>query len=107
VLFTRVLFTRGGRSVSPDTWSVLLDGFERDIALAVSGGSVPTWTPPADAGPLPVALLERARRVLDAQADAVAILERIKHDAGAQLGAIDAVPPGSGFERPLLLDVRG
>lgn len=88
-------------------WSAILDGFERDIALAVSGGNVPSWTPPSDVGPLPASLAERARQVLDAQADAVAILNRVKHDAGTQLGAIDAVPSGSASDRPLLLDVRG
>ncbi|MGF6833034.1 hypothetical protein QF015_001199 [Paenarthrobacter sp. TE4293] len=93
--------------MSPDQWSAILDGFERDIALAVSGGDVPTWTPPVDAGPLPASLAERARRVLDAQADAAAILARLKHDAGTQLAAIDAVPSGSLSARPLLLDVRG
>ncbi|WP_159708740.1 hypothetical protein [Arthrobacter sp. 18067] len=90
-----------------EKWSAILDGFERDIALAVSGGDVPSWTPPVDAGPLPASLADRARRVLDAQADAVAILNRAKHDAGTQLGAIDAVPSGSVSDRPLLLDVRG
>ncbi|TVU59696.1 hypothetical protein FQP90_18520 [Paenarthrobacter nitroguajacolicus] len=93
--------------MSPDPWSAILDGFERDIALAVSGKVVPPWTPPLDAGPLPASLADRARRVLDAQADAVAILNRAKHDAGTQLSAIDAVPSGPGSDRPLLLDVRG
>lgn len=93
--------------MSPDTWAAILEGFERDIALAVSGGSPAVWSPPVGAGPLPAGLVERARRVLDAQADAIAILNRVKHDAGTQLGAIDAVPSGPGLERPLLLDVRG
>ncbi|MEJ1116540.1 hypothetical protein WBN73_19745 [Paenarthrobacter sp. CCNWLY172] len=93
--------------MSHETWSAVLDGFERDIALAVSGGAVPQWAPPVNAGPLPASLAERARRVLDAQSEAVAILNRVKHDAGTQLGAIDAVPSGAGSDRPLLLDVRG
>ncbi|MEQ4568259.1 hypothetical protein [Paenarthrobacter sp. CAP02] len=92
---------------SLEAWSAILDGFEHDIARAVSGGPAGPWAPPTDAGPLPAALAERARRVLDAQADAVAILSRLKHDAGTQLGAIDAVPSGSASDRPLLLDVRG
>ncbi|MFE4197565.1 hypothetical protein ACFRJ9_17005 [Paenarthrobacter sp. NPDC056912] len=93
--------------MSPDPWSAILDSFELDIALAVSGGAVRPWSPPADAGPLPAALEERARRVLDAQTDAMATLARLKHDAGTQLGAIDSVPSGAASDRPLLLDVRG
>ncbi|MEI2276889.1 hypothetical protein OHC50_05330 [Paenarthrobacter ilicis] len=92
---------------SLEAWAGILDGFERDIALAVSGGEVPSWTPPLEVGPLPAALADRARRVLDAQADAVAIIAGLKHDAGTQLGAIDAVRSGAGPDRPLLLDVRG
>lgn len=92
---------------SLEAWSAILDGFEHDIAVAVSGGPAARWVPPTDAGPLPAALADRARRILDAQADAVAMLTRLKHDAGTQLSAIDAVPSGSASDRPLLLDVRG
>lgn len=93
--------------MSLESWTAILDSLEADIALAVSGGFPPPWAPPLDAGPLPVALEERARRVLDAQADAMDLLARMKHDAGAQLGALAAVSPGTASSQPLLLDVRG
>ena len=92
---------------SLEVWAGILDQFEADIALAVSGGFPPAWEPPVDAGPLPAELGERARLVLDAQADALDLLARMKHDAGTQLAALAVVPAGPVFERPLLLDVRG
>ncbi|MFI2563950.1 hypothetical protein [Paenarthrobacter sp. NPDC018779] len=93
--------------MSLDAWSAVLDRLEADIAVAVSGGFPPSWEPPRDAGPLPVALEARARQVLDAQADAMDLLARLKYDAGSQLGALAAVPSGPGSSQPLLLDVRG
>ncbi|WP_347109900.1 hypothetical protein AAHB33_04445 [Paenarthrobacter sp. S56] len=93
--------------MSLEPWSVVLDRLEADIALAVSGGSPSPWEPPADAGPLPADLLPRALRVLDAQADAMDLLARTKHDAGTHLAALAAVSPGPGSSQPLLLDVRG
>ncbi|AMB39486.1 MULTISPECIES: hypothetical protein [Paenarthrobacter] len=92
---------------SLEIWTGILDRFEADIALAVSGGFPPAWEPPLDAGPLPAELAPQARRVLEAQADAMDLLARMKHDAGTQLGALAAVPAGPVFERPLLLDIRG
>ena len=93
--------------MSLEAWSAVLDRLEADIALAVSGGFPSSWEPPAELGPLPVALGARARRVLDAQADAMDLLADMKHDAGAHLAALAAVSPGPGSARPLLLDVRG
>ncbi|MFF1830102.1 hypothetical protein [Paenarthrobacter sp. NPDC058040] len=93
--------------MSLEAWSVALDRLEADIALAVSGGFPAPWEPPADLGPLPVALGARALLVLDAQADAMDLVSGMKHDAGAHLAALAAVSPGPGSARPLLLDVRG
>ncbi|MDQ1624073.1 MAG: hypothetical protein QOH19_2491 [Actinomycetota bacterium] len=95
-------------SADPVTvWREILDGFEADIALAVSGGSPEPWNPPADAGPVPAELAERALRVADAQRETAAILARTKADAAAHLEALDAVPGSRASGHALLLDVRG
>jgi hypothetical protein len=88
-------------------WREILDGFEADIALAVSGGTPESWTPPADVGPVPAELAERALRVADAQRETAAILAKTKADAAAHLEALDAVPGSLYSGHALLLDVRG
>jgi hypothetical protein len=88
-------------------WSVILDRFEADIALAVSGGTPGSWTPPADVGPVPPELLERAARVLDAQQETRAILTRSRDDAAAHRDALDSVPDSGHSGHALYLDVRG
>jgi hypothetical protein len=88
-------------------WREILDGFEADIALAVSGGTPESWTPPADVGPVPAELAERALRVADAQRETAAILAKTKADAAAHLEALDAVPGSRYSGHALLLDVRG
>jgi hypothetical protein len=88
-------------------WREILDRFEADIALAVSGGTPESWTPPADVGPVPAELAERALRVADAQRETAAILAKTKADAAAHLEALDAVPGSRSSGHALLLDVRG
>ena len=89
------------------SWGAVLDLFEADIAVAVSGGSPGSWTPPDDLGPCPVELVERAARVLDAQQEAASILVRSRRDAAAHLDAIDSIPDSSIAGHALYLDVRG
>jgi hypothetical protein len=88
-------------------WTTILDRFEADIALAVCGGTPESWTPPADAGPIPTELVERAVRVRDAQQETRSILARSRADAAAHLEALDAVPSSRRSGHALLLDVRG
>jgi hypothetical protein len=88
-------------------WREILNRFEADIGLAVSGGSPESWTPPADVGPVPPELTERALRVADAQRETAAILAKTKADAAAHLEALDAVPGSRSSGHALLLDVRG
>ena len=95
-------------SADPTTvWREILDRFEADIGLAVSGGTPESWTPPADVGPVPPELAERALRVADAQRETAAILAKTKADAAAHLEALDAVPGSRSSGHALLLDVRG
>ena len=89
------------------SWLAVLDRFEADIALAVSGGIPEAWTPPEDLGPCPVELTNRALRVLDAQRETVAILAKERHAAGAHLSALTAVQDPRESGHPLFLDIRG
>lgn len=88
-------------------WSDLLDRLERDIAVAVSGDEPEPWSPPAEAGPLPEELADRARRILDAQLESMAMLGKARNGARAHLDALSTVPDGQGPARPLFLDVQG
>ncbi|WP_284754193.1 hypothetical protein [Arthrobacter sp. efr-133-R2A-120] len=88
-------------------WSDILDRFEGDIALAVSGGEPGPWSPPAGAGSLPEGLADRARRILDAQLESMAMLGKVRSDALAHLDALSTVPGSRNSPRPLILDVQG
>ncbi|MDQ0029425.1 hypothetical protein [Arthrobacter bambusae] len=88
-------------------WSDILDRLEGDIAVAVSGDVPAPWSPTAESGPLPLELADRARRVLDAQLESMAILDKIRSDALAHLDALSTVPGNRNSPRPLILDVRG
>ncbi|MGM7775724.1 hypothetical protein ACSVHC_06820 [Arthrobacter sp. KNU-44] len=88
-------------------WSDLLDRLEADIAVAVSGGEAEPWNPPAAAGPVPEELADRARRILDAQLESIAMLGKVRNDALAHLDALGAVPDSQSSARPLFLDVQG
>lgn len=88
-------------------WSAALDRFEADIALAVSGGTPASWSPPIDPGPVPPELLERAVRVLDAQQETRSILAKARDDAAAHRDALDSVPDSGHSGHALYLDVRG
>jgi hypothetical protein len=88
-------------------WSEILDRLEADIALAVSGGEPAPWNPPAEAGPLPAELADRARRVLDAQLESMTMLGKVRNDALVHLDALSTVPDSRSSARPLFLDVQG
>ncbi|GAB3568340.1 hypothetical protein GCM10027405_29960 [Arthrobacter alkaliphilus] len=88
-------------------WSGILDRLELNIAMAVSGGEPEPWSPPAEAGPLPEELADRAHRILDAQLESMAMLEKARNGARAHLDALSTVPDGQGSVRPLFLDVQG
>jgi hypothetical protein len=89
------------------SWLAVLDRFEADIALAVSGGIPEAWAPPEDLGPCPVELTHRALRVLDAQRETEGILAKERHTAGAHLSALTAVQDPGQTGHPLFLDIRG
>ncbi|MCZ9882642.1 hypothetical protein [Arthrobacter sp. B2a2-09] len=88
-------------------WSDILDRLEADFALAVSGGEPEPWNAPAVAGQLPEELADRARRILDAQLESMAMLGKVRNDAVAHLDALSTVPGSRNSPRPLILDVQG
>ncbi|MFH5880037.1 hypothetical protein [Arthrobacter sp. NA-172] len=88
-------------------WSEILNRLETDIAAAFSDGEFVPWSPPADAGPLPLELADRAQRLLDAQLESMTILDKIRGDALAHLDALSTVPGSRNPSRPLILDVQG
>lgn len=65
------------------------------------------WDPPAGAGPLPVELAGRARRILDAQLESMTMLGKVRNGALAHLDALSTVPEARNSARPLFLDVQG
>ncbi|MBG0740286.1 hypothetical protein IV500_12935 [Paeniglutamicibacter antarcticus] len=83
-------------------WDRILDRLEEQL----TGSDVP-WHPPADAGPIPVELMERARRLLADQHAAVEHLEVQQRQTMQHLTAIQSVPESAGAGRPVFLDVTG
>ncbi|MCX2749068.1 hypothetical protein OOZ51_14765 [Arthrobacter sp. MI7-26] len=92
---------------SVQEWSEILDRLEAGIAEAFVSGEPAPWNPPDEARPLPVELADRARRVLDAQLEAMAMLGKVRNDALAHLDALSTVPNTQSTARPLFLDVQG
>ncbi|PVZ56380.1 hypothetical protein [Arthrobacter sp. H-02-3] len=88
-------------------WTAILDRLEADIAVAFSGAEPEPWAPPALPGPIPAELEDRARRVLNAQEESIAILTKTRQVAAAHLEALNLVPASSGAGHALLIDVRG
>lgn len=73
-------------------------------AAEASGAGNP-WTPPANLGPIPEELVERARDVEAAQRAAVEHLEAAKATTARHLAAVQSVPEGRTSGRAVFLDV--
>jgi hypothetical protein len=71
-----------------------------------SAAGIP-WTPPANLGPVPDELVERARDVEAAQRAAVEHLEAAKATTARHLIAVQSVPEGRTSGRAVFLDVIG
>ncbi len=83
-------------------WVRILDRLEEQLT-----GAAAPWLPPTDAGPIPVQLIERARRLLAAQHAAVGHLEVRQRQTAQHLAAVQSVPESTGAGRPVFLDVTG
>jgi hypothetical protein len=89
-----------------ERWTSLLEELERDLANGGAREGTP-WRPPADLGPIPAELLERARKLATAQQHAMAALEEEKDSTRRHLGALRALPQQRGETGPLYLDASG
>ncbi|MGO4228718.1 hypothetical protein AB4Y72_07585 [Arthrobacter sp. YAF34] len=88
-------------------WTAILNRLEADLAVALSGVEPEPWAAPLAPGPIPAELEDRARRVLEAQQESIAILTKNRQVAAAHLEALNSVPGSSGSGHALLVDVRG
>ncbi|MET0934141.1 MAG: hypothetical protein ABWX56_10530 [Mycetocola sp.] len=92
----------------PDSiWAALLDEMESDLARNLDPEQSNAWVPPADAGPLPPHLFDRARRVFDAQQRAIAVLTGEQASVARHLAALRTVPSPAASGRSVYLDVVG
>jgi hypothetical protein len=92
----------------PDSlWPALLDEMEAELARDLDPGQSVTWAPPADAGPIPAHLFDRARLVIDAQQRAIAELTGEQESVARHLAALRTVPSGAASGRSVYLDVVG
>jgi hypothetical protein len=96
-------------------WSALLDEMEIDLRVARAAAAAEVtadltaldWTPLQGLGPLPVVLVERARRIQAAQHKALFQLEGARASAAKHLAALDAVPASREHGHSVYLDVTG
>ena len=96
-----------------DNWDAVLSAMEQyvervaadDVDAPEIGARV--WSLPRDIGPMPAELRERAERVLDAQNDGVAELERRQRSIGKHLSALRTVPTAQDGGSSPYLDVTG
>lgn len=98
--------------MSLDEWTAMLDRLEQEaerILAAAPGAAADAdlvpWAPPST--PLPPALADRARHVIDLQR---AAMERARTDLDGlrrHLGAVSRVPSTRRPEEPTYLDVDG
>ncbi|MBK4348690.1 hypothetical protein [Lacisediminihabitans changchengi] len=112
-------FTNANANARWDNWDAVLSAMEQYVERAVAkdaNGSDDAgepeigervWSLPSDIGPMPAELRERAARVLDAQNDGVAELERRQRSIGKHLAALRTVPTGQVGGGSPYLDVTG
>ncbi|PJJ73294.1 hypothetical protein CLV46_2880 [Diaminobutyricimonas aerilata] len=72
-------------------WAEVLDLLEADARDELSAEAA-DWHPPADLGPLPPELIDRARAVLALQRARAADLAGRRSSVAAELAAVRAVP---------------
>jgi hypothetical protein len=100
-----------------DAWAEALHVLELDVSRcedllrAVHAGSEPpadpvlgAWAPPADLGPLPDSLEERARTVLARQLDVAAALTAAAAQSRQQMALVGRLDIGVAPARPMYVD---
>lgn len=98
------------------SWMDILEAMEAELersdALARRGqhaeplAPAASFTPPSDAGPIPVELVERAQHILSAQHEAIERVEVVRRTTGRHLAAMRSVPPHRG-DHAVYLDISG
>ncbi len=80
--------------------------FEEDLARANGADPSSDWVAPANLGPLPADLIDRATRLLSAQRERMAALDSSRRSAGRHLAAVRSIatPP---TDQSVYLDVTG
>lgn len=98
--------------MSTDEWTALLDRLEEDArrVLATPPGSaeivdLEPWTPPST--PLPPAMVDRARAVIELQRSAMDRARGDLDDLRQHLGAVTRIPGARSADAPAYLDVDG
>ena len=92
----------------PDSaWSAILDGMQADLEREIDLAKTGSWSPPANAGPLPAHLADRASRLVDAQQRAIASLVDDHKSVGRHLAALRTVPSTLPAGQSVYLDVVG
>ncbi|MBU4337492.1 MAG: hypothetical protein KJ548_13100 [Actinobacteria bacterium] len=99
-------------------WTSALESLELDVAVAervLDNNHLPSvaevaalaaWRPPADLGPLPASLADRARALLERQLATAAAIGRAMTMNRRQLAALTALRPVQAA-RPVFLDLEG
>ncbi|MCG2802836.1 MAG: hypothetical protein L6311_12170 [Cellulomonas sp.] len=101
-----------------DAWATALATLELDVATAEqlltvnrlpsvdAVAALAAWRPPADLGPLPASLADRARALLERQLATAVAIGRAMTMNRRQLAAVASIHP-SAPERPVFFDLEG
>jgi hypothetical protein len=79
-----------------ESWAAVLEALEAEVEVEVEAprsaersGEPGAFIPPAGLGPLPIALLERAERLLGRMAELQEGLEQRRNEVGRELSALN------------------
>ncbi|MCU1577830.1 MAG: hypothetical protein JWP19_34 [Rhodoglobus sp.] len=103
----------GDHEALHESWRVIIEDLETDLARLQSAPHVPMdepmlsarWSPPAVAGPLPDEYAIHVRDLIARQRDAVTRLEEARRVTGEHLSAVRAAASSTG--EAVYLDVEG
>lgn len=98
-----------------DEWTAILDRMEADIVSAlkqledttVPAPEASSWSPPLGASPMPPGFEERARLLLETQAEVTGRLAAAKRQAAQHLSAVSRIPEPDRLRESIYLDVTG
>jgi hypothetical protein len=82
----------------------LLHAVHAGTELPDADGTLGSWVPPRDIGPLPETMVERARTVLSRQLEVARALAQAASQSRQQLAFADKVQTGRSPARPVFVD---